>query len=219
MDAMRRGEAVLALLKRLRRRPVLPHPPGEESDAALRARIDTPNHAASLGEEQYTALLRGERVAWKSVLAFLTQDERGSETRAFWIDPLRLTCFGCLLDETDIETLAPLFGLTERLSSSSQPRDITHPAQARRVGELESGARFLLPDGRPGEVDELYAADLGCIAIRLDPDSERPSRLLVVPETPVLPLSDVPGRAAARVNRQRGKLRLLSPEPGGTEGE
>jgi hypothetical protein len=215
-EAMRRGEAVLALLRRLRRRPVLPHPSGEESDAELRSRIDAPGQAAALTDEQYSSLLRSERVAWKSVLAFVTQEADGSATRAFWIDPLRLTCSGCLLDEADIETLAPFFGLPGR---SSARREGAPPAQVTNVGELECGTRFLLPDGRQGEVDERYAADLGCVAVRLDPDSEHPSRLLIMPETPVYPLADVPERFSARANRRRGKLRLLSLQPGETKTE
>lgn len=213
-EAMKRGEAVLALLRRLRRRPVVPPPPSSETQEALFARIDRPGHAAALDEEQYTSILRIRQVAWKSVLAFLTQNEDSSATRAFWIDPLRLTCFGCQLDDDDIETLAPFFGLTGPQSRSSLPHDLDRPAQPTRVGELECGARFLLPDGRPGEVDERFAADLGCVSVRLDPDSERPSRLLIVPETPVHPLADVPKRAGPRTNRRRGKLRLLSPECG-----
>ena len=110
-DAVRRGEAFLALLRRLRERPLLPVPGAPESEAELYARVDRPGRAALLSEDQYTLILRSSRVAWRSVLAFITQEPDGSSTRTFWIDPHRLTRFGCLLSEEDIDVAGPLFGL------------------------------------------------------------------------------------------------------------
>lgn len=209
--AVRRGEAVLALLRRLRRRPLVPRPPTAESPRELHARVDRPGHAALLGEDQYTLVLRSDRVAWKSVLAFITQEPDGSSTRAFWIDPLRLTCFGCLLDEQDLEALGPLFGL-DRGSTRPRPAEIDVARIVRRVDALEVGGRFLLPDGRVGEVTERYAADMGMVAVCLDPETESPTWLLLGPETPVYLAEEGPSRTPARAERKRGKLRLMPPE-------
>jgi hypothetical protein len=209
--SVRRGEAVLALLRRLRRRPLVPRPGTSESPEELYSRVDSPGHAAQLGEEQYTTVLRSARVAWKSVLAFITQEPDGSLTRAFWIDPLRLTCFGCLLDEEDIAALAPLFGL-DHASTRPLPAEIDVARIVRRVDAFEVGGRFLLPDGRVGEVAERYAADMGMVSVCLDPDSVSPSWLLLGPETPVYPAEEEPTRTPARAARKRGKLRLMPPD-------
>lgn len=119
--AIERGEAVLALLRRLRTRPVVPSPERPETHEELFARIDAPRQAAAMTEERYAELLSGPDVRWKSVLAFLTQDEDGAVTRAFWIDPLRLRCFGCRLVDEDLDVLAPFFGIDKPTTPAEPP--------------------------------------------------------------------------------------------------
>jgi hypothetical protein len=211
--AYRRGEAALALLGRLRRRPVLRLPAEPEPPEALYARIDTPGHAAALGDDQYNAILNGDAVAWKSVLAFLTQDEAGETTRAFWIDPLRLRCFGCRLDRDDLEVLSPFFGPEPRpargASEAGDAVQIDHERLELKLGELEPGARFRLADGKLGEVAERFASDHCLVSAYLDPDCGEPTPILLGPETTVFPARDDVPRVVCRAIRRRGKLRLV----------
>src|SRR4051812_13556863 len=176
--ARQRGEVVLALLRRLRRRPVIACPSDPESTEQLFRRLDAPGHAAGLDDERYATILRTGPVAWKSVLAFLTQTPDGSTTRAFWMDPLRLTSFGCRLDHEDLETLAPLFGFNTPLSVGPAAR-IDHARLELSLRELDVGARFRLQDGRLGEISERYPSDVGRIAVCIDPDSAGASRILL----------------------------------------
>ena len=193
------------MLRRLRGRPLVPVPSPSEPEAELFARVDRPGHAAVLGEDQYALILRSGRVAWKSVLAFITQEPDGSSTRAFWIDPLRRTCLGCLLDEGDIEALSPFFG-PDRGPTRTPPAEIDVGGFVRRVDVLEVGRRFFLPDGTIGEVAERFAADMGSVSIWLDPDSERPTSSLLGPATPVYPVEEEPREPSPRPARNRGKL-------------
>ena len=105
-DAVRRGEAFL----RLADVAGTAASPGARGSRVGGGALREGRPARACGPSRGGAVHRcpPERsVAWKSVLAFLTQDEDGSATRTFWIDPLRLTCFGCLLDDADID-LAPI---------------------------------------------------------------------------------------------------------------
>lgn len=210
MNAIKRGEAVLTLLRRLRRRPILPRPEGEEAEGELRARIDTPGHAAALDEEQYNSILRGDRVAWKSVLAFLTQDPDGAATRAYWIDPLRLTSYGCLLDADDLEALAPLFGLAAQISASrAVPLDQDRIELS--LYELDIGAHFRLIDGRIGEVLERYGPIPGRITVRMEPGTEDATVVALPDCTVVRPATEEEARGSARAIRRRGRLTLARP--------
>ena len=207
-DAVRRGEAFLALLRRLRERPLLPVPGSPESEAELYARVDRPGHAALLSEDQYTLILRSSRVAWRSILAFITQEPDGSSTRTFWIDPHRLTRFGCLLSEEDIDVAGPLFGL-DRASTRPCFAEIDLIKIVCRLDSLEVGSRFVLPDGQAGEVTERFALDMAMVSVCLDPDSVLPFARLLAPGTPVYPIEEPEPRRSERTAAKRAKLRLV----------
>src|SRR3954469_22347250 len=104
-----REEAVGALLRGLRARPVIPRPAGAvaESHDRLLARIDTPGCAAVLGEDQLAALERGASLVWRGVLSFIAQADTPAALRVFWLDPFRFAILGCRLAEGEARLIMP----------------------------------------------------------------------------------------------------------------
>jgi hypothetical protein len=104
-----RQEVVAVLFHGLRSRPVVPRPAGGTAEGydRLLARIDTPGHAAVLGEDQYRALYRGAPVVWRGVLSFIARAGTPAAFRAFWLDPTRFVMLGCRLAEGEARLIMP----------------------------------------------------------------------------------------------------------------